>query len=91
MTEVYSSTPKRQFKKVAILFSGGPAPAANAVISTAAASFLRRGTEVVGIKHGYSNLEKYDPATPLVAGPEDAAAHAKHRRDLDGDGTSQPR
>jgi 6-phosphofructokinase len=70
MTEVYSSTPKRQFKKVAILFSGGPAPAANAVISTAAASFLRRGTEVVGIKHGYSNLEKYDPATPLVAGTD---------------------
>jgi 6-phosphofructokinase len=70
MTQVYSSTPKRQFKKVAILFSGGPAPAANAVISTAAASFLRRGTEVVGIKHGYSNLEKYDPATPLVAGTD---------------------
>jgi 6-phosphofructokinase len=70
MTQVYSSTPKRQFKKVAILFSGGPAPAANAVISTAAASFLRRGTEVVGIKHGYSNLEKYDPATPLVTGTD---------------------
>lgn len=67
MTQIYSSTPKRQFKKVAILFSGGPAPAANAVISTAAASFLRRGTEVLGIKHGYSKLEKYDPATPLVA------------------------
>lgn len=70
MTPEYSSTPKRQFKKVAILFSGGPAPAANAVISTAAASFLRRGTEVIGIKHGYSKLEKYDPATPLVAGTD---------------------
>ena len=64
--QLYSSTPKRQFKRVAILFSGGPAPAANAVISTAAASFLRRGTEVVGIRHGYSRLEKFDPATPLV-------------------------
>lgn len=66
MTEIYSSTPKRQFKKVAILFSGGPAPAANAVISTAAASFLRRGTQVIGIRHGYSKLEKYDGSTPLV-------------------------
>lgn len=66
MSQLYSSTPKRQFKRVAILFSGGPAPAANAVISTAAASFLRRGTEVVGIRHGYSRLEKYDPSSPLV-------------------------
>jgi ATP-dependent phosphofructokinase / diphosphate-dependent phosphofructokinase len=66
MTSLYSTPAKRQFKKVAILFSGGPAPAANAVISTAAASFLRRGTEVVGIRHGYSRLEKYDPATPLI-------------------------
>ncbi len=66
MNQLYSTTPKRQFKKVAILFSGGPAPAANAVISTAAASFFRRGTEVVGIKNGYSRLEKYDPASPLV-------------------------
>ncbi len=66
MTQSHTSVPKRQFKKVAILFSGGPAPAANAVISTAAASFMRRGTEVVGIRHGYSKLEKYDPAHPLV-------------------------
>ena len=29
-------------KRVAILFAGGPAPAANAVISTAAFSFSRR-------------------------------------------------
>ena len=66
MTQVHTTVPKRQFKKVAILFSGGPAPAANAVISTAAASFLRRGTEVVGIRHGYSRLEKFDAANPLV-------------------------
>ncbi len=66
MTQAHTSVPKRQFKKVAILFSGGPAPAANAVISTAAASFLRRGTEVIGIRHGYSKLEKFDPSRPLV-------------------------
>lgn len=56
---------KRQFSKVALLFSGGPAPAANAVISTAAASFLRHGTQVVGIRHGYSKLEKFSEANPL--------------------------
>ena len=34
------------FRRVAILFAGGPAPAANAVISTAAVSFLRNDIEV---------------------------------------------
>jgi 6-phosphofructokinase 1 len=55
-------------KKVAILFAGGPAPAANAVISCCAESFLRHGIEVVGIKHGYSNLIDFDAATPLEEG-----------------------
>lgn len=53
-------------KRVAILFAGGPAPAANAVISTAAASFLRNDIEVVGILYGYSNLVNYSPEKPLV-------------------------
>lgn len=57
---------KRKFNKVAILFSGGPAPAANAVISTAAASFLRHDTQVVGIRHGYSKLETFSDANPMV-------------------------
>ena len=52
-------------KRVAILFAGGPAPAANAVISTAAVAFLRNGIEVVGIKHGYSALDDYSPEKPL--------------------------
>lgn len=52
-------------KRVAILFAGGPAPAANAVISTAAVAFLRNGIEVVGIKHGYSALNDYSPEKPL--------------------------
>src|ERR1700730_15231873 len=55
-------------KKVAILFAGGPAPAANAVISTAAVSFLRHGIEVVGVLHGYSHLVEYRPDCPLAAG-----------------------
>jgi len=55
-------------KRVALLFAGGPAPGANAVISTCAISFLRAGIEVVGIRYGYSNLIDYSPATPLVEG-----------------------
>ncbi len=58
--------PDHHFKRVAILFAGGPAPAANAVISAAAASFLRAGVEVVGIKHGYSSLIEFDGSKELV-------------------------
>ncbi len=57
------------FRRAAILFAGGPAPAANAVISAAAVSFLRNDIEVVGIKHGYSSLVEYVPKkNPLVEG-----------------------
>ncbi|MEX0866489.1 MAG: 6-phosphofructokinase [Pirellulales bacterium] len=56
------------FKRVAILFAGGPAPGANAVISTAAVSFLRNNIEVLGIRYGYSNLVKYGPDYPLQEG-----------------------
>jgi len=55
-------------KRVAILFAGGPAPAANAVISTAAFSFLEEGAQVFGIKHGYSRLSEYSAAGPLQEG-----------------------
>jgi len=58
--------PEHSFKRVAILFAGGPAPAANAVISAAAASFLRAEVEVIGIKYGYSSLIDFDPDQPLV-------------------------
>jgi ATP-dependent phosphofructokinase / diphosphate-dependent phosphofructokinase len=50
-------------RRVAIVFSGGPAPAANAVISAAATSFMEDGREVVGFFHGYSNLQDYHPVT----------------------------
>jgi 6-phosphofructokinase len=60
----------REIKKVAILFAGGPAPAANAVISAAADSFLRNDTKVIGIKHGYSKLIEYDGSQPLVEGKD---------------------
>jgi 6-phosphofructokinase 1 len=50
-------------KRVGIVFSGGPAPAANAVISSAAISFLEDNRECIGFFHGYSNLEGYHPVT----------------------------
>jgi 6-phosphofructokinase 1 len=50
------------------LFAGGPAPAANAVISTAAVSFLRNDIDVIGIKYGYSNLADFEPEKPLQEG-----------------------
>jgi ATP-dependent phosphofructokinase / diphosphate-dependent phosphofructokinase len=52
-------------KRVAILFAGGPAPAANAVISTAAAAFQRNDIKVLGILYGYSNLADFSPEKPL--------------------------
>src|SRR6266550_2486842 len=50
-------------KRVGLVFSGGPAPAANAVISAAAISFLEDNREVIGFFHGYSNLQDYHPVT----------------------------
>lgn len=62
--------PDHSFKRIAVLFAGGPAPSANAVISAAAAAFLRAGVEVIGIKHGYSSLAEFDPAQPLEEGKD---------------------
>ncbi|MCE5268025.1 MAG: 6-phosphofructokinase [Planctomycetaceae bacterium] len=55
-------------QRVGILFAGGPAPAANAVISTAAVSFLRNNIEVVGLLHGYAHLAEYGDDHPLLEG-----------------------
>ncbi len=55
-------------RRAAILFAGGPAPAANAVISTAAVSFLRNEIEVLGIKYGYSGLVEFGSDHPMVEG-----------------------
>ncbi|MDR3636071.1 MAG: 6-phosphofructokinase [Isosphaeraceae bacterium] len=59
---------KSNIRRAAILFSGGPAPAANAVISTAAVSFLRNDIEVFGILHGYSHLLEFSGNHPLQEG-----------------------
>ncbi|MGB5811531.1 MAG: 6-phosphofructokinase [Polyangiales bacterium] len=56
-------------KRVAIVFSGGPAPGANAVIAAAATSFLEAGVDVLGVFHGYTNLQEYDASKqPMVEG-----------------------
>jgi 6-phosphofructokinase 1 len=51
-----------------MLFSGGPAPAANAVISAAALNFMNAGIDVVGFLDGYENIERFSADTPLEKG-----------------------
>lgn len=75
-------------KRIAILFAGGPAPAANAVISTAAFSFLEDGAQVYGIMHGYSSLAEYTASGPLQEGvdyiqfTQEELAHARSSRGI---------
>ncbi len=49
-------------KKVAVIFSGGPAPSANAVISSVSLNFLNERIPVVGFFNGFEYLEKFNPA-----------------------------
>ena len=60
--------PNTDIKKVAILFSGGPAPSANAVIGSAAVCFARAGVEVYGMKNGYTHLADYNDGDVLEEG-----------------------
>jgi len=48
-------------KKVGIVFSGGPAPSANAVISSACLSFINNRVPIIGFFHGFEFLENFDP------------------------------
>src|SRR5688572_33165758 len=63
MTATNAAKKGDHIKRVGIIFSGGPAPAANAVISAAANSFLEDDRQVIGFFHGYSNLQDYHPVT----------------------------
>ncbi|MEM7159204.1 MAG: 6-phosphofructokinase [Myxococcota bacterium] len=58
-----SSNQESSPRRVGIIFAGGPAPAANAVIAAAATSFIEDGRDVVGFFHGYSNLQEYHPVS----------------------------
>src|SRR5208337_481127 len=63
-----STSSSRKIQRVAILFAGGPAPAANAVISTAASACLRHDIEVVGILNGYAHLVEFGPEHAMEEG-----------------------
>jgi 6-phosphofructokinase len=49
-----------EIERVGLLFSGGPAPGANAVIAAAASAFRRAGSEVIGLLQGYTHLEGFN-------------------------------
>ena len=53
-------------RKVAILFSGGPAPSANAVISSVAETFLRDNIPVIGIMRGYEFIQDFNKDYPKI-------------------------
>ncbi|WP_417747482.1 6-phosphofructokinase [Rosistilla oblonga] len=78
----------QEIRRVAILFAGGPAPAANSVIATAASSFMKEGIEVYGIKHGYSRLAEYTASGPMREGVDyikfthEMLAHARTSRGI---------
>lgn len=75
-------------KRVGILFSGGPAPAANAVISAATLNFLNSGISVMGFFDGYENLERYSSDNPLTEGEHyaclrrDDVSQIRNRKDI---------
>ncbi|MHB1340895.1 MAG: 6-phosphofructokinase [Coriobacteriia bacterium] len=75
-------------KRVGMLFSGGPAPAANAVISAAALSFINCGIEVIGFYDGYEGLENYSAENPLLEGrnfirlTRDDVSAIRNRKDI---------
>jgi 6-phosphofructokinase 1 len=83
MTASSSNLPKGDHvRRVGIIFSGGPAPSANAVIAAAATSFMEDRREVVGFFHGYSNLQDYHPTTHRMVPGEHYRVF--HERDLRG-------
>jgi len=57
---------KPKHKKVGILFSGGPAPSANAVISSVAETFIRDSISVIGIMRGYEFLQDFNKNYPKL-------------------------
>jgi 6-phosphofructokinase 1 len=56
--------------RVGMIFSGGPAPGANAVIAAAGSAFRRAGTQVVGILRGYTSLHDRPSGTALQEGED---------------------
>lgn len=75
---VSESTRNAAQRRVGILFSGGPAPGANAVIGAAVSAFRRGGYEVIGFLNGYSGLMR-----PLGDGPLKPGEHYRIFEDRD--------
>ncbi len=74
---------KRALRRAAIVFSGGPAPAANAVIGSAVMALRRGGAEVLGMANGYSYLADYRRgSTTLAAGEHYIVFDDHHLRGL---------
>ena len=70
-------------RRAGIVFSGGPAPGANAVIAAAAMGFPRAGCEVIGFLDGYANLIDHDASRrPLTAGTDYFLFEDHHLRGL---------
>jgi 6-phosphofructokinase 1 len=70
-------------RRAGIVFAGGPAPAANAVIAAATMAFRRSGREVIGFLNGYSNLVDYDAEKrPLIADRDYLVFQDHHLRGL---------
>jgi ATP-dependent phosphofructokinase / diphosphate-dependent phosphofructokinase len=57
---------KPKHKKVGILFSGGPAPSANTVISSTTLNFLDDNIPVIGIFRGYEFIQDFNISYPKL-------------------------
>lgn len=55
-----------KYNRVGVLFSGGPAPSANAVISSVALNFLDNNVAVTGIMRGYEFLQDFNKSYPKL-------------------------
>jgi ATP-dependent phosphofructokinase / diphosphate-dependent phosphofructokinase len=53
-------------KHIGIIFSGGPAPAANAVISATVMNLVNMGVEVYGFLQGFEFLQEYEEGKTLA-------------------------
>ncbi len=59
-------TVKPKHGKVGILFSGGPAPSANTVISSTALNFLDHNIPVIGFYRGYEFIQDFNISYPRL-------------------------
>jgi 6-phosphofructokinase 1 len=66
---MYGMLDFKPHKKVAVLFSGGPAPSANAVISSVALNFINARVPIIGFFFGFEFLEDYDSTNRYSLSP----------------------